>query len=154
MSTHHVSRFAAHAFEVGLENALSSNRVETGFQSRAARPRRAQQPLRFVRGKPLVHELGANGEAALQPLCEAPGEAADRVFGTVGVAREPDHQRYRTPFRDQPLERSEARAIIRGRDGRERVGNPGLEIADGDADALGAEIKSQDGARPGVSGER
>jgi hypothetical protein len=33
------------------------------------------------------------------------------------------------------------------------MGQPGLEVADRDADALGAEIKGEDGARPGVRRE-
>jgi len=104
-------------------------------------------------GQALVHELGADAEAALQALREAPGKPADWMFGAVGVRGEPDHQQRRPPLGDQPLDRGKARAILRAADGVQRMRDPGLEIADRDADAPGAEVERENAARPGVRRE-
>ena len=107
-----------------------------------------------MRGQPLVHERCADTEAAVQALREAAGEPAHRVLGAVGVRGEPDHQQYRPPLGDKLPERGKTRAVFHGGDGGQGVGETGLEVADCDADALRAEIESQDRSGTGVSGER
>ena len=106
-----------------------------------------------MRGQPLVDEFGADSEAALQPLSEAAGELADRVLGPIGVRGHADPQQYRPPFGDQPPDRGKPYAVIRGRDRGERVGETGLEVADGDTGALRAEVERENGPRSRVRSE-
>ena len=139
--------------EIALEDALGGDRVEAGLEPRTTRARGAQHAFGFARGEPLVHECGADAEAALQALREAAGELADRMLGTVGVRRQPDHQQRRPPFGNQPFDRRKARAVFRGGDAGQGMRDPRLEVADRDANALDAEVEPQDGARPGVRRE-
>lgn len=141
------------AREIGFEDALGGDRVEGGLEPGAARAGGAQGMLGIVRSEPLVHELDAEAEAAVQPLGKTAGQPADRVLAAVLAGGHADHQQGGAPFRDQALDRGKARAVLRGRDGGQRVRQPGFEIADGDADALGAEIEGENGPRSRVRGE-
>jgi hypothetical protein len=75
------------------------------------------------------------------------------VLGPVRARGHADHQQRGPPFRDQSLDRGKARAVVRSRQCGEGMGEAGLEITDRDADAPGAEVECQDGARPGVRRE-
>ena len=142
------------AFEESFQYALGGNGVEPGLQARPSRTGSAQESLGLVRGQPLVDEFGAGAEAALQALREAAGEPADRVLAAIGVNGKADHQQRRVPFRNEPLDRRKARAVVRGRDHGQGMSETGLEVSDRDADALRAEVECEDGSRPRVSGER
>ena len=137
------------ARKIGFEDALRGDRIEPGLEARSARSRHAQNPLGFARGEPLVHELRAEAEAAVEALREAAGEPADRVLGAVGVHGDPDHQPRRPPLGDKLPDRGKPHAVLDGGDGGEGVREARLEIADRDADALGAEVKGQDRSGPG-----
>ena len=139
--------------EIGFQYALGGDRIEAGLQPRAARAGIAQHSCRLVRSEPLVDHFGAHAEAALQALCEAAGEFANRVLAPVSVRGAPDHEQCRPPLRDQPLDRGKSRAGFRNCDGGKGMREPDFEVTHRDADALGAEIKRQDGARPGVRRE-
>ncbi len=110
-------------------------------------------PLGVARGQPLVHERGGDAEAPLQALREAPGEPATGCSRAVGVRRQPDDEQHRPPLGDQALDRREASAVLRVGDGVQGMREAGFEIADGDADALGAEVEREDGARSRVRGD-
>ena len=151
--TSHKSRVTSHAYEVSLQNALRGDGINAGLEPRAARAGRAQQPLRLVRGQALVHQFRAHSESPVQPVGEATGEPADGMLGAIGVRGQPDYQQCRAPFRDEPLDGREPRAVVRCGNAGQGVRHPGLEIADRDADALRAEVKGEDGPRPRVRGE-
>ena len=140
-------------YEIALKYALRGHRVEAGLQPSAAGARSAQEPLGLAGGKPLVDELGADAEAALQSLRETAGERADRMLGSIGVGGHADHHQQGPPLGDQALDRGKTRAVIRGRYGGERVGEPGLEVADGDAGAFRAEVECENGPRSRVTSD-
>ncbi|MNC87373.1 hypothetical protein D3C83_30960 [compost metagenome] len=100
----------------------------------------------------LVHQLGAHAEAALHPLRETARKAPHRVLAAVGAGGQPDHQPHRAPFPDQLLDGGEAGPVVRGGERRQGMGEPGLEVADRDADALGAEIEGEHRAGARVMG--
>ena len=133
--------------EIGLQNALRGDRVQPRLEARPACAGGAQRALRIVRGETFVDELGGQAKTASEAVRETAREASHRMLGAIGVGREADHQQHRPPFRDELLYGGEARFIVRRSDGRQRMGKPGFEIANGDADAPGAEVKRQD--RPG-----
>jgi len=139
--------------EVAREDALGGDRIEAGLQPRAARAGIAQHSCRLVRSEPLVDHFGAHAEAALQALCEAAGEFADRVLAPVSVRGAPDHEQCRPPLRDQSLDRGKSRAGFRNCDGGKGMRKPDFEVAHGDADALGAKVERQDRPRRGVRRE-
>jgi hypothetical protein len=69
------------------------------------------------------------------------------MLGPVRVRGHADHQQRRPPLGDQPPDGGEARPVLRRGDGGQGMRDPGLEIADRDAGALGAEIKRENGSR-------
>jgi hypothetical protein len=71
------------------------------------------------------------------------------MLGPVLARGHADHREHRPPLGEEALDGAEARAVVGRRDGGQRVSETGLEIADGDADAPGAEVESQDRPGPG-----
>ena len=149
-----VSRLSSLVFlEEGFQYALGGDCIEPGLQPRAARAGVAQHSRRLVRSEPLINQFGAHAEAALQALCEAAGEFADRVLAPVSVRGAPDHEQCRPPLHDQPLDRGKSRAGFRNRDGGKGMREPDFEVTHRDADALGAKVERQDRPRRGVRRE-
>jgi hypothetical protein len=130
--------------EIGFEDALGGDSVQAGLETSAACARGAQGLLGIVRGQVLVHEIGAQPEAAVEALSEAARQVADRVLGAVGARGQSNDQQRGSPFRDQALDFGETRAVVRSSYRGEGMGEAGLEVADCDTDAPGAEIERED----------
>lgn len=139
--------------EEGLEYALRGDRVDGRLEPRASGSGGAQRLLGVVGGEPLVHELDADAEAAAQALAETPRQRAHRMLAAVLPHGQAHHQQGGAPFRYQALDRGEAGAIVRAGNMGQGVSQPGFEIADGDADAPGAEVEPENGPRSRVRGE-
>src|SRR4029079_13976397 len=85
-------------------------------------------------------------EAPVQALGKTARELTHGVLRPVSPRREADYQQSRPPFRDQALDGAETRAVVCCVDGRQRVGEAGFEISNGNPDAAGAEIEGKYGA--------
>lgn len=135
--------------EIGLKDALRRHRVERQLEPRPARAGGTQRMLGIVGGEVLVDQLHGQPEAPVQALGEAAREAADGMLAAILSRGQPHDHQDGAPFRRQLLDRGEARAVVRGGDGGQRVRQPCLEVADRDADALRAEVECQDRSGPG-----
>jgi len=139
--------------KIALEDALGGDGIQTGLEPGTARACRSQQALGLDGGEALVHEFGVQAETAVQALRETAGEFPDRVLRAVGMRGLTDQQQGGPPFGDQLPDCREACPILHLEKGRQGMRQPGFEITDRDADAPGAEVEGEDGARPRVRDE-
>jgi hypothetical protein len=95
----------------------------------------------------LVDQIYGEQETAAQPLSEAPHLSCDRVI--VGRRRDAHDESHRLPLAKQVCDGLEAAAIVLERDALQRVCDADRKIADGDTDALGAEVECEN--RAGIS---
>ena len=92
----------------------------------------------------LVDQLDRQIEAAVQLVGEAAAAHRHLVLGAVRVARLADHQAGRAPLGDQLADLREAGGIVDRLDHVQRLRLAGQGVAHGDADALDAEVESED----------
>ena len=102
--------------------------------------------LRFDRAVALVDALHRQAEAAGELAGEALGAPGVVMRGAVGVKGDADHQRVRAPFVDQRADGGEAGVAFAIERAQRRCRTQEV-VAAGNADAPGAEIKSQVGTR-------
>ena len=118
-------------------------------------PACAQRLLGVARGQPLVDERGGDRRSGPRSRCAK--RRASRLTAcsrAVGVRRQPDDEQRRPPLGDRALDGGEAeRGSPRAAMVASGCAMRGLEVADGDADAFGAEVERENGARSRVRGD-
>src|ERR1041384_1614272 len=121
--------------EVLLQEKLRRHRVDLAFRCLAFACRRASQPrLRFGGRVALVHARHRQLEASLQATGGILRLACPGMRLPRDRPRQADHEMARLPLRDEGFDLFEAR------DRAQRMGGAKLGLADGDANALEAEI--------------
>ena len=124
----------------GVDPLLARLPVKAGF---------AQFGIRGGRSQPLVNQRHEQAETAMQLVGETAATRSHLVFGAVHGKRQANQQQGWLPLFDEPGNRREACLIGFGFDGGQGIRPPEQGFADGNADALQAEIECQDGAAGG-----
>ena len=132
-----------------LQDVLGGKGVDPLLARLPVKAGLAQFGIRHGRGQPLVGQRHGQAEAAMQLVGETAAAHSHPVFGAVHGQRQADQQQGRLPLLDEPGNRREARLVGFGRNGGQGIRPPEQGFADGNADALQAEIECQDGAAGG-----
>ena len=121
----------------GIERLLALVRRRTRFP---------QPAFGGYRRKTLVHERNGEAETAFEPPRKPPRKTAHFVFRAVRMHGESDDEPHRPPFQDELRDFTESARVLFRRDRGERMRDAHRQVADGDADALFAEVESEDRA--------
>src|SRR5690348_9955504 len=130
--------------KISLQQNLRRQRIAhrlARFPGCAAGARR-----RFLRRETFVSECNGKRESPAQLCAKAPRARRHHVRGAVGVRRQTHEKQSRTPFGDERRDRGEM-LLAAIDEGGERMRDAEARFADGDADALSAEIEGENSPR-------
>ena len=115
---------------------------------------RMEPRLCCLRTQGLIHQRYRQSKTTFQALRKAPRETADFVGAAVRVMRLTDDELNRLPFGEQCFDGGEARFIVSGVYGGERVCDAHGQVGHGHTDAFFAEIEGQHGCAGSAFGVR
>ena len=132
--------------EITLQYQLRGYRIDVCFSASGVLPGGAQPFFGFGRGESLVGVVYAQPEAAAQLIGEAGTARGHGVWCAIKRQWQANNQSHRLPFDDKAGNRGKAFDISFAVDYGQRVSLPEQRLANGNADALLAEIEGEYGA--------